>query len=96
MRNYVVPIDFSKSSNLALDYAIARAQRRNAKLILVHVVAANSRAGTTPEDSHSAELVVKAQDIARENARNGNQRLILYCVAVIAVFQPSCFNASFR
>lgn len=76
MRSYVVPIDFSKSSNLALDYAIARARRRNAKLILVHVLANNSFAAATSEDSSSVELVIKAQEFARESARNQMRKLV--------------------
>jgi nucleotide-binding universal stress UspA family protein len=76
MRSYVVPVDFSKSSNLALDYAIARARRRNAKLVLVHVLASGSMAAATSEDSGSAELIIKAQEFARENARNAMHKLV--------------------
>ena len=76
MRSYVVPVDFSKSSNVALDYAIARARRRKAKLILVHVLANNALAAATSEDSGSAQLVIKAQAVARENAHNSMRKLI--------------------
>ena len=76
MRSYVVPVDFSKSSNLALDYAIARARRRGARLILVHVSADNSFAAATSEESGSAELILKAQAIAKERARNAMRKLV--------------------
>lgn len=76
MRNYVVPIDFSKSSNLALDYAMARARRRNVKLILVHVIAANALAASSSEESQPAELIVEARNIARDNARTAMRKLV--------------------
>jgi len=76
MSSYLVPIDFSKYSNIALDYAIARARRRKAKLILVHVIVENFLAAATAEDSGSAELMAKAQEFARENARKVMRRLV--------------------
>jgi len=76
MRQYVVPVDFSKSSNVAVDYAVARARRRNAKLILVHVISTNALIAATSEDSGSAELIVKAQEAARENAQIAMRKLV--------------------
>jgi len=76
MRQYIVPIDFSKSSNVALDYAIARARRRKAKLILVHMISTNALIAATSEDSGSAELIIKAQEAARENAENTMRKLV--------------------
>ncbi len=76
MRSYLVPIDFSKNSNVALDYAIGRARRRKAKLILVHVITENFLAAATAEDSGSAELLAKAQEFARENARKNMRKLV--------------------
>jgi len=37
-RTYLVPIDFSKGSELALDYAIKMARQEKARLALLHVV----------------------------------------------------------
>jgi len=76
MRQYVVPVDFSKSSNVALDYAIARARRRKAKLVLVHVISTNVLMAATSEDGGSAQLIVKAQEVARENARIAMRKLV--------------------
>ena len=76
MRSYVVPIDFSKSSRIALDFAIARARRRKARLILVHVIKNNPLAAATAEDSGSAELIAKAQEFAREDARTLMRKLV--------------------
>jgi nucleotide-binding universal stress UspA family protein len=39
-QKYLVPIDFSKGSEVALDYAIAMARENKARLILLHVVPA--------------------------------------------------------
>jgi len=76
MRSYVVPVDFSKRSYVALDYAIARARRRKAKLILLHVIKNAPLAGATVEVSDSAELIAKAQEIAREDARKSMRNLV--------------------
>lgn len=37
-RKYLVPIDFSKGSEVALDYALAMARENEARLTLLHVV----------------------------------------------------------
>ena len=76
MRTYIVPVDFSASSNLALDYAIARARRRNAKLVLLHVLSINALIAASSDSSGSAELVIKAQESARENARSVMRKLV--------------------
>ncbi|MGE5818899.1 MAG: universal stress protein, partial [Deltaproteobacteria bacterium] len=39
-QKYLVPIDFSKGSEIALDYAIAMARQNKARLTLLHVVPA--------------------------------------------------------
>jgi nucleotide-binding universal stress UspA family protein len=39
-RKFLVPIDFSKGSEAALEYAMAMGRESNAKLILLHVVPA--------------------------------------------------------
>ena len=41
-QKYLVPIDFSKGSEIALDYAIAMARQNKARLTLLHVVSAAS------------------------------------------------------
>jgi nucleotide-binding universal stress UspA family protein len=41
-QKYLVPIDFSKGSEIALDYAIAMARQNKARLALLHVVPAAS------------------------------------------------------
>ena len=38
--NYLVPLDFSRGSEKALDYALALARERKAKLVALHVVPA--------------------------------------------------------
>ena len=39
-QKYLVPIDFSKGSEIALDYAIAMARQNKARLTLLHVIPA--------------------------------------------------------
>jgi nucleotide-binding universal stress UspA family protein len=39
-RKYLVPIDFSKGSEIALDYALAMARQNKARLTLLHVIPA--------------------------------------------------------
>ena len=39
-RKYLVPVDFSKGSEIALDYAVAMARQDKARLVLLHVLAA--------------------------------------------------------
>jgi nucleotide-binding universal stress UspA family protein len=77
MRQYLVPVDFSKSSIVALDYAIARARRRKAKLILMHMISlgAFATAGAA-EDAGAAQLLVQAQEAARKDARISMDKLI--------------------
>lgn len=76
MRTYVVPVDFSKSSNLALDYAIARARRRKAKLFLVHVISTNALVAASSDGAGSAELILKAQEAATGSARDAMRKLV--------------------
>ncbi len=40
LRKYLVPIDFSKGSEVALEYAMAMAREDKARLILLHVIPA--------------------------------------------------------
>jgi nucleotide-binding universal stress UspA family protein len=40
MQKYLVPIDFSKGSEMALDHALAMARQNKARLILLHVIPA--------------------------------------------------------
>lgn len=76
MRQYVVPVDFTRSANLALDYAIARARRRKAKLVLVHVISTNAMIAASADGAGSAELIVKAQEAAAESARASMRKLV--------------------
>ena len=76
MRTYVVPMDFSKSAMHALDYAIVRARRRKAKMILVHVVSNQAMAASGAVDPSSAQLIVKAQEAAKIDAKNRMHALV--------------------
>jgi nucleotide-binding universal stress UspA family protein len=40
-KNYLVPVDFSKGSDLALDYALKLAKEDRARIVLLHVISAD-------------------------------------------------------
>ena len=40
-KNYLVPVDFSKGSDLALDYALKLAKEDRARVVLLHVISAD-------------------------------------------------------
>lgn len=61
---YLVPIDFSKGSEVALEYAIAMARGNKARLILLHVVPA---AMIYPSEGTRFDLYELLERDAREN-----------------------------
>jgi len=63
-QKYLVPLDFSKGSEVALDYAIALARRNKARLILLHVVPA---ATGYPSEAMRFDLYSLMERDARED-----------------------------
>ena len=61
---YLVPIDFSKGSEVALDYAIAMARQNRAQLTLLHVVPA---AAGYPSEAMRFDLYSLMERDARED-----------------------------
>ena len=61
---YLVPIDFSKGSEIALDYAIAMARQNKARLTLLHVVPA---ATSYPSEAMRFDLYSLMERDARED-----------------------------
>ncbi len=48
-KSYLVPVDFSKPADIALDHAIKLARENKAGLILLHIIADQSMAMAAPE-----------------------------------------------
>jgi nucleotide-binding universal stress UspA family protein len=72
---YLVPVDFSKSSDAALTFAIKLAKESKGKLFLLHVISDSSLAisateGTTPE------MVLELRRAIEEGAEAGMKKLI--------------------
>jgi nucleotide-binding universal stress UspA family protein len=63
-QTYLVPLDFSKGSELALDYAVAMARQNKARLTLLHVVPA---ATGYPSEAMQFDLYSLMERDARED-----------------------------
>ena len=68
IKNILVPLDFSASSELALDYARAMAQRFGAALHLVHVCEVPSLIAA-PADTYAMSYAEWSQELADEAKR---------------------------
>jgi universal stress protein A len=68
-KTYLVPVDFSKGSEAALDQAIKLAKKNRGKLLLVHVI---STAFMFPLEAGFAEIF----DTLEKNARASMQKLV--------------------
>jgi nucleotide-binding universal stress UspA family protein len=74
-RTYLVPIDFSKTSEAALKYALDEARENNGKLFLLHVIPTSAYALAGPEGT-AGGMYVDYIKIARESAEKEMQKLI--------------------
>jgi nucleotide-binding universal stress UspA family protein len=63
-QKYLVPIDFSKGSEMALDYALAMAQQNKAQIALLHVIPA---AMVYPSEGTRFDLYTLLERDARED-----------------------------
>ena len=61
---YLVPLDFSRGSEKALDYALALARERNGKLVALHVIPAEL---IYPPTGGSFDFYAQLERDAREN-----------------------------
>jgi nucleotide-binding universal stress UspA family protein len=69
IKTYLVPVDFSKGSEAALDQAVKMAKENRAKLLLVHVI---STAFTYPLEAGYADIF----DILEKSARESMAKLV--------------------
>jgi universal stress protein A len=65
-KTYLVPVDFSKGSEAALDHAIKLAKKNRGKLLLVHVISTNF---AFPLEVGFAEIFETLEKNARESMR---------------------------
>jgi nucleotide-binding universal stress UspA family protein len=63
-KTYLVPVDFSKGAEAALDHAIAMARENNARVILLHVI---PMAMVYPSEGTSFDFYGLLERDAREN-----------------------------
>jgi nucleotide-binding universal stress UspA family protein len=68
-KTYLVPVDFSKGSEIALDHAIKMAKENRGKLLLVHVISTNF---PYPMDAGYSNIF----DILEKNARDSMRALV--------------------
>jgi len=74
-KTYLVPVDFSKSAELALDHAIRLARQNKAPLILLHVIDNQSVIMAAPEGVTPA-LYLDYEKIVREEAETQMRKLL--------------------
>ncbi len=73
--SYLVPVDFSKPADIALDHAIKLARENKAGLLLLHIIADQSMVMAAPEGVPPA-VYVDYEKIAREEANMQMQKLL--------------------
>jgi nucleotide-binding universal stress UspA family protein len=74
-KSYLVPVDFSKPADIALDHAIQLARENKAGLILLHIIADRATEMAAPEGVSPA-LYVDYEKIVREEANMQMQKLL--------------------
>ena len=74
-KTYLVPVDFSKSAEIALDHAIRLARQNKAPLILLHVIDNQSVIMAAPEGVTPA-LYLDYEKIVREEAETQMRKLL--------------------
>jgi nucleotide-binding universal stress UspA family protein len=75
LKTYLVPVDFSKTSEAALRYALDKARNDRGKLFLLHVIETSVYALAAPEGS-AAGIYVDYIKIAQEAAEKEMEKLI--------------------
>jgi nucleotide-binding universal stress UspA family protein len=75
MSTYVVPVDFSRTSEAALDHAVKLTRENKGKLVLIHAIptAAMATAGT---HEGAPEMIVEVEKAQRQEAQNQMEKLI--------------------
>lgn len=74
-KTYLVPVDFSQTSEAALNYAIGMARRKGGKLLLLHVIS-DSSVMMSAYGGGSAEIMLELQRSMEESAGKEMRRLV--------------------
>jgi universal stress protein A len=74
-KKYLVPVDFSKPSDVAVDLAIKMAKENKGKLLLVHVIPTSAAMMTGPEAA-SATMIVEIENAQLNEARAQMDKLV--------------------
>ena len=74
-KSYLVPVDFSKSSDAAVDHAVKLVKESGGKLILLHVIS-TSALMMTGEDAVTGTMVVEIERAQLEEAQSQMAKLV--------------------
>lgn len=75
MNTYVVPVDFSRTSEAALDHAVKLSRENKGKLLLVHAIPTSAMVTAGPYEG-TPEMIIEAEKAQREEAQNQMEKLI--------------------
>jgi nucleotide-binding universal stress UspA family protein len=74
-RIYLVPVDFSKASERALDHAVKLGKENNAKLLLLHVIP-NSAMMMGGHEAGTAQMLLEYEKAMQEDADKNMKSLV--------------------
>lgn len=74
-KNYLVPVDFSKPSDAAVDHAVKLAQENKGKLILIHVIPTSALMMTGP-DAATGTMIVEIERAQLDEAQSQMDKLV--------------------
>lgn len=74
-KTYLVPVDFSKTSERALDHAIKLARENNGKLLLLHVIP-TSALMMTGHEAAMGQMIVEYEKVISEDAEKKMKGLV--------------------
>jgi universal stress protein A len=74
-KKYLVPLDFSKASDVAVDHAIKLAKENKGKLLLVHVIPTSALMMTGP-DAATGTMIVEIENAQLNEARTQMDKLV--------------------
>lgn len=72
---YVVPVDFSKTSDVALDHAIKLRKENNGKLLLIHVLSNSAMMMAGPYEA-TPQMIVEYEKAQHEEAQSQMGKLV--------------------
>jgi len=75
MNTYVVPVDFSGTSEAALDHAVKLSRERKGKLLLLHAIPTSAMV-TAGSYEGTPEMIMELEKAQREDAQKQMDKLI--------------------